>query len=316
MPRVLTASLRPGWYLASHVHNHLGLLLLAPGTRLRPSHIHRLAELGVWAVEVDVASPIERGGGDLVSPETRAKAVAEVYRAIDLCRKGELPDATRLRAHARALIREIVRNWGAPAAALDVRARATQVAAHSVNVCALSLVIGRSLGLSGAALEEMSLGTLLHDIGRARSGAPQAAAPDDRRSRPEEDQSRPEEDRRLRPEHADSEHTWDGFEILRLCPGVTTAAAFVALHHHERLDGSGYPTGVGGRRIGTYARISAVADLFDALTADWPHESAMNSVAALDAIRALAPEKLWSEAVQAFSEYSAAAPAQVLTAGD
>lgn len=78
------------------------------------------------------------------------------------------------------------------------------------------------------------------------------------------------------------------------------AAGAVAIrHHHERLDGSGYPDGLVGERIPRHARIVAVADVYDALTSDRPYREALPRAVAVATMRAEAGRTLDSEAVEA-----------------
>jgi HD-GYP domain-containing protein (c-di-GMP phosphodiesterase class II) len=63
-------------------------------------------------------------------------------------------------------------------------------------------------------------------------------------------------------------HTTLGYEMIRDTVGTTHMQALVALQHHERMDGSGYPFGVLGHRITDFSKIVAVADIFHAMTSD------------------------------------------------
>jgi HD-GYP domain-containing protein (c-di-GMP phosphodiesterase class II) len=71
------------------------------------------------------------------------------------------------------------------------------------------------------------------------------------------------------------EHTRIGYELLHDSPShYLQLAASIALHHHEKVDGSGYPHGLRGDRIPIEGRIVAVADVFDALTSSRPYKAA------------------------------------------
>jgi HD-GYP domain-containing protein (c-di-GMP phosphodiesterase class II) len=71
--------------------------------------------------------------------------------------------------------------------------------------------------------------------------------------------------------------------------------------HHEKLDGSGYPWGVGADELEPAARILAVADIYEALTADRPYRAGMTPAAALAILRKDAGPRLWPDAVDALS---------------
>ncbi|HHV98170.1 MAG TPA: HD-GYP domain-containing protein [Clostridiaceae bacterium] len=124
---------------------------------------------------------------------------------------------------------------------------------HSINVCVLSLVIGICMDYSIDKLEEIGAGAILHDIGKLRISREILKKPsiltDD-----EFDEIK--------------KHTIYGYQILKDNSNISPVAAYIALSHHERYDGSGYPMGLEGDNINKFARIVAVADVFDALFSD------------------------------------------------
>ena len=63
-------------------------------------------------------------------------------------------------------------------------------------------------------------------------------------------------------------HPYQGYRILQETGFLTEEARFIALQHHERHDGTGYPRGLKGGKIHPYGRICAIADVFDALTSE------------------------------------------------
>jgi HD-GYP domain-containing protein (c-di-GMP phosphodiesterase class II) len=137
--------------------------------------------------------------------------------------------------------------------------RSEIIAYHSVNVCLLSLALGRHLGLEAPVLRLLGIGALLHDVGRFFLGDDTA-----------------EKQERL---------TSDDWSRIRLHPqegatGVLAAAgpgeevlARIVLEHHVRLDGGGYPD-LDGARPHPLAQVVALADAYDALTSERPHRSA------------------------------------------
>ena len=123
---------------------------------------------------------------------------------------------------------------------------------HSERVVTFSLRLGYELGLEKAALRDLELGALLHDIGKI--GVPDAVLRKPAKLNDDEWAKM-----KLHPIH--------GQKILRNIPFLEGAARIVA-QHHERWDGEGYPYGLRGEDIDIGARIFAVVDAFDAMISD------------------------------------------------
>ncbi|MGJ0129318.1 HD-GYP domain-containing protein [Pantoea sp. RHCKP32] len=121
---------------------------------------------------------------------------------------------------------------------------------HSMAVCGLMIALGKKLGLEERALRRVGMGGLLHDVGKA--AVPLAIL--NKAGRLEE-----EELRVMR------QHPVVGAQILIEC-NADSDLIDIALHHHEKYDGSGYPHGLKGEAISLYARMSAVCDVYDAVT--------------------------------------------------
>ncbi|MCC6628937.1 MAG: HD-GYP domain-containing protein, partial [Chloroflexi bacterium] len=148
------------------------------------------------------------------------------------------------------------------AAALD--SRDTETGGHGQRVTRLAVRLGRELGVTGAALQELERGALLHDIGKI--GVPDALL---RKPGPLTD----EEWTAMR------RHATIGAAMLDGIPFLSDAVPLVR-HHHERWDGVGYPDGLVGAAIPLGARIFAVADALDAMTSQRPYRAAMPLAAA------------------------------------
>ena len=133
--------------------------------------------------------------------------------------------------------------------ALDCRERET--VCHSQRVALYSVLVGLRIGLEPSELETLYRGALLHDIGKI-------GIPDEVLLKPG----------KLTVEEfaVIKQHTRIGYEILKESPSrYLQMGAVIALGHHEKYDGSGYPHGLIGDNIPLVARIVAVADVFDAL---------------------------------------------------
>jgi putative nucleotidyltransferase with HDIG domain len=163
----------------------------------------------------------------------------------------------RERAAHRATVRALVR-------AVDIKDGYTR--GHSERVGQASMMIARELGMDDDRVEVLRFAGILHDVGKL--GVPTRLLRKDGPLTPEE--------RRvieLHPEY--------GHEMVRGIGFLDEARAAI-LHHHERLDGSGYPYGLTGTQIPECARVVAVADAFDAMTSNRCYRRARPVGAALE----------------------------------
>ncbi len=122
---------------------------------------------------------------------------------------------------------------------------------HSANVCIYSVLIGYHMSLNQYKLNQLAIGALLHDVGMMK--IPEYII---------------EKKEKLTPfEFIEvQKHTIEGYKILSQKQNFTDEICQVALQHHERFNGSGYPAKRHGDQISQFSRIVAVADSYDAMT--------------------------------------------------
>lgn len=124
---------------------------------------------------------------------------------------------------------------------------------HSVNIGVLMMSFAKSRGMSEAIIHDVGVGGFLHDIGKTLT-------PDEILNKP--DKLTDEEFVIMR------RHVVDSRIILEKTPGINQNALDVAALHHEKYDGSGYPNGWKEDEISEIGQMSAIVDVYDALTAD------------------------------------------------
>jgi putative nucleotidyltransferase with HDIG domain len=137
---------------------------------------------------------------------------------------------------------------------------------HSVAVCALMINFARQLQMPEAQVHEMGVAGLLHDVGKM------AMPPDILNKAARLTDSEFAEVKR---------HPFSGHELLMKSGNVPAVALDVALHHHERVDGAGYPLGLKGADISVAARMGAICDIYDALTSDRCYKQAWTPAEAI-----------------------------------
>jgi HD-GYP domain-containing protein (c-di-GMP phosphodiesterase class II) len=158
---------------------------------------------------------------------------------------------------------------------------------HSVNVCLLSLALGRTVGLGSDELRRLGMGALLMDVGRVVLDDPALRMPG-RLSN--EDWALV----RLHPQEG-------ALAILAATGPGEEIAAQIALEHHVRFDGGGYPD-LGGRRPHLFSRLVAVADAYGAITSHRPHRPARSPQEARHILMQGAGEAFDPDLVAAFNQ--------------
>jgi len=155
---------------------------------------------------------------------------------------------------------------------------------HMINTAILVSVFAKYLGYKEQTVKELAMGALLHDIGQAKM--PQGVL------------SKPSQlnDNEMQ---VVKKHVAQSLGLVKREKGITPLMLDMIVNHHERLDGSGYPRGITAEKLSRPARIMAIVDVYDAITADRPHQMGEEPISALRYL--LANKQLFdSELVQRF----------------
>lgn len=145
-------------------------------------------------------------------------------------------------------------------------------------------MIADKLGLDEDAMRDIRFASLLHDVGKLGTSELVLNKPGELTD---------EEYEEMR------QHPLIGSELLASIP-ILRDAKHIVLHHHEFFGGGGYPYGLKGDKIPVGARIIAIADAFEAMTADRPYRNALNYEAAKKKLRELAGSQFDPELVELF----------------
>lgn len=156
---------------------------------------------------------------------------------------------------------------------------------HSVQNCALGIAFGRHMGLNKRGLQTLAMGLLLMDVGKAK--LPQDLLTKQSALTSEEVVEM-------------QKHVEYSVEILKKTEGINENVINIALTHHERYDGSGYPNNLVGVQTPIYGRIAAIIDCYDAMTTSTPYRKAVSEHAALQNIYNLRDQYFQQELVEQF----------------
>ena len=222
------------------------------------------AEAHIDATLVQIVAPQE--------PPPRAAMAEEVRRAAKICanakqavvsmfqevRMGKAIDHAAAGALVEEITDSVVRNPGALISLARLKTADDYTYMHSVAVCALMVALARQLGIDEKTTREAGMAGLLHDLGKA-------VMPMEVLNKP--GKLTDEEFRIIK------SHPTEGHRMLVEGGAVGEIPLDVVLHHHEKVDGSGYPKGLKDAEISLFAKMGAVCDVYDAITSNRPYKS-------------------------------------------
>ncbi|MFC4779465.1 HD-GYP domain-containing protein [Paenibacillus sp. GCM10023252] len=232
--------------LAKPVYDSRRRILLAEGTTIHPKYLERLRAIHISHLIVEDKESEGITLEEMLDMPTWLNIMSIVKQCFDAIRLQQpIPLRSVLQCIGQLLGELRTRPILLPIPS-TVIGQEMRIYAHAVNVCLMSLQVGKHLGYTELQLRDLALGCILHDIGKA-------AELDDPAKHPEK-----------------------GFEIMRSVWEISIVSAHVAFQHHETIDGRGYPRGIQGDQVHRYAQICALCNLYDHLITDegvQPHEA-------------------------------------------
>ncbi|WP_426173090.1 HD-GYP domain-containing protein [Massilia sp. TWR1-2-2] len=224
------------------------------------------AELTVIAAAPVIVTRVSLGEEVQRAALIRHQATSLVRSVMQDARMGKAIELDKVSPMVQSITESILRNPGALMGLLRIKSADDYTFLHSVSVCTLLVAFCRSRGMDAATTYEAGLGGLLHDTGKA-------LVPDRILNKPGP----------LTAEEFDviKRHPRDGYDLLLRSEGIGPIPLDITLHHHERLDGSGYPDKQGGTTISELAQMAAIVDVYDAITADRCYHKGLSPAEAL-----------------------------------
>lgn len=198
--------------------------------------------------------------------EAREATTETLKTALEDVASGRGVDPERLQGASEVITESILRNVDAMVSLTRIKQHDPYTAIHCMNVCTLVVAMAHGQKLNRSILNMLTTATLLHDVGKTR-------VPLEILNKP--GRFEPHELQEMR-KHA----TYSG-DIMREAGTFPEEAIAIATQHHEMMNGSGYPLGLNGDEIHPYARMTAVADVYDALTAKRVYKPGMPMYQAL-----------------------------------
>ncbi|WP_099467216.1 HD-GYP domain-containing protein [Konateibacter massiliensis] len=242
-------------------------LLIKSGTSNVSRYIANLKNMGIHYLYVVDELSQDIDIPDAVSEENRQRCKDILMNTLNDVQGGQTLKLNKLADNVENIISDVIGNHDLQVSLTDLSASDEYTFSHSVSTTVYGLLIGENLGYSRKKLSSLAMGILLHDIGKVVL---------DHDIVYKEDALTDEEFEYVK------KHTECGYELLKDAPNIPAVSKEIALNHHEKLDGSGYPRGLKGEQLTEFARISAIADVYDALTSDrcyrkkWPTNKAVD----------------------------------------
>lgn len=280
--------------LGMHIHEFCGSWMDHPFWRTKfildsDEDLRQIRNCGIHELWIDVQKGLDVAGPTkqeaeaqidaalhtIVKPQEpppRVSMAEEVERAAKICarskeavvsmfqevRMGKAVDHEAAGALVEEISNSVMRNPGALISLARLRSADDYTYMHSVAVCALMVALARQLGLDDKGTREAGMSGLLHDLGKA-------VMPMEVLNKP--GKLTDEEFRIIK------SHPVEGHRMLVEGGSVSDITLDVCLHHHEKVDGSGYPHGLKDADISLFAKMGAVCDVYDAITSNRPYKS-------------------------------------------
>ena len=195
-----------------------------------------------------------------------ARAETSVAAMFQEIRRGKAPQIGRAAALADEIIRSMSRNSSAFLTRTQMKNKDEYSYQHAVAVCALMIALGKQFDIEGEMLRNLGVAGLLHDAGIL-------LIPGKILNKPQ----------RLTDEELGiiRTHPQLGLKILKNSPGTNDVVLDVCLHHHERMDGAGYPGKLSGEVLSLAARMCTVCEVYDSIISDRPYRAGMTPARAI-----------------------------------
>lgn len=241
-------------------------LLLNRGVDNLGKYVKFLTNIGIQSLYIEDSISEDIDVTEIISETTLIKCRNVLQNTFDTFTNTGCLETSALSTSSAVILDELLCRDDILVSLDNIGTTDASTLSHSMNVTIYALLLGTGLGYPKSRLRLLAEGAMLHDIGKTVLD--------------QEILFKPGKLTPLEFAHI-QKHSELGYEILKENSLMSAVTKNVALYHHERLDGSGYPEGLKGDRIHAFARIVAIADIYDALTMDRCYHKALSSSAAV-----------------------------------
>lgn len=239
--------------LSEDIYDLEGSVLVSKNASITPYIIEKLESSRIMSVPVYPSIDETSGTNDLNFNGVYKEGVLALKEIINCLVIGEDIASEQIKEISNTLYEEIQNNNLILDQIKKFKSENKYTYNHSVNVALYSLLIGKWIGLNEMEMKKVVKAGLLHDIGKSKI-PPEIISKKGKLTKKEFETIKT--------------HSEIGYEMSKAIPNIDEDVRQAILSHHEREDGSGYPRGLKGEEINIYAKILAIADVYDALTSE------------------------------------------------
>lgn len=248
MRRINTNNLKNGMVISKAIYSSNGIVLLGEGVVLTERYIEKIIDSGLEYIfiEDELSAGIE--AENIIKDETKIAIQRVLIDSLQKMKMGCFTASTGIVKQVEKMMIEILSNPVVMISVQEIRNKSDYALMHVINVSTISCLMGKNIGLSDEQLKQLTIGALLHDLGKVSMDINAY---------------------KYRKEYSAEEyevykmHTENGYRMIQEIPCMSLVAANVARTHHENYDGTGFPLGLAGDKIHLFSRIVAIANEYD-----------------------------------------------------
>lgn len=289
--------LKPGMVVAQEIRSDNSKILLSAGSIITEGIITILKEkylenkISIYS-EVDSDDPLELEKIKITEDLEKRFSnfsynIENIFDDMELSRKTNMNEV-------RSFAKKVHDELNSPSAVIRnivlYGSGSDSIYRHSVNVAALSYILGGWIGFDEIQVNLLTYSAILHDFGKTKIDKNILNKPASLTSKEME---------------VIKSHPIIGYNYVKDIPYLDKSVGYGVVMHHERLDGSGYPLGISGDKIHNFARIIAIADTFDAINSNRVYKSKKSPFIALETIKKESLGKLDYEYSKIFIDHVA-----------
>ncbi|MGH4139547.1 HD-GYP domain-containing protein [Clostridium sp.] len=273
--------------LGRNILTNDGSILLRTGVKLTEQYIVKLKELGVFYVYVEDARLDDITIEDEKLSDLKAITMKNMSKIIKNVTTGDKKGTKDSLAVVEDLVNYIIEMGDVNKSLYDIQTYDNYTYLHSIDTGIMAIFLGLSMNLKQNELKELSIGAILHDIGKIKVPIKIITKPG-----------------KLTVEEFEEikKHPTYGRSILEKNYSISTEVLKAVEFHHERVDGNGYPFGLMGNAIPKFAKIICVCDVYDAVSNDRTYREKFSPSDAYELILAGSGNAFDEEIVQRFKE--------------